>query len=114
MVGIGGAWQVKRSVVERVFHQTAAVEAFARAAAAPTIRSTEHVDGAAEDGAALLGVTRHQAGCCLTVGLAQLSRAADGRLCRFGSAGRAMDFRGETVNVRKSLLTIGGVGGQWH
>jgi len=25
-----------------------------------------------------------------------------------------VDFRGEAVDVRKSVLTIGGVGGQWH
>lgn len=113
--GIGSARQIHGGyVVERIFHQAAAVEPFTWAAAAPTIRCTEHVYGAAEDVAALLGVDCHEAGNCFTVRLAQLSRAADGRLYRFGSAWRAVDFRGETVNVRKSLLTIGGVGGQWH
>ncbi len=79
--GVGGARQIHgRYVVKRIFHQTAAVEPFTWAAAAPTIRSTEHVDGAAEDGAALFGVGCHQAWGGFAVGLAQLSRAADSRL----------------------------------
>ena len=52
--GIGGARQIDIGhIVEGVFHQPAAVEAFFRAAAAPNIWGTEHIDGTAEHIAAL-------------------------------------------------------------
>src|SRR5690349_7871369 len=56
--GVGGARQVERGVVERVFHQAAAIEAFAWAAAAPTIGSAQDVYSAAQYVAAVLGAHR--------------------------------------------------------
>ena len=53
--GAGTAGQIdRRYIVERVFDQPAAIKAFTWAAAAPTIRSAQHVDRTAQHGAALL------------------------------------------------------------
>ena len=108
--GIGGARQVKRGVVERIFHQTTAVEPFTWAAAAPTVGSTEDVHRTAQDVAAfLVGHRWHQ----LAVILAG-ERGVFRLFAALARRSRSMGFRGETVNVGKTLLTIGGVGGQWH
>ena len=98
--GIGGARQIHGFyIIKRIFHQTAAVEPFTWAAAAPTIRCTEHVNGTAEDIAALFGVDGQLGVDCFTVGLAHLSRAVDGQLYRLGSAGCAVNFRGYCFNA---------------
>ncbi|MNG07100.1 hypothetical protein D3C84_903880 [compost metagenome] len=108
--GVGGAWQVERGVVERVFHQAAAIETFAWAAAAPTIRSAEDVHGAAQHVAAFLGAHRwNQA----AFAAGQAWSIFSGFLV-FARRSRGMGFWGVTINVWKTLLTIGGVGGQWH
>ncbi|MNN36127.1 hypothetical protein D3C81_1500070 [compost metagenome] len=107
--GIRGTWQVERSVVERVFHQTAAIKTFTWAAAAPTIRGTEDVHRTAQHIAAFLARHRwHQLAVALAAQRGGFAFAA------FARWSRSMGFRGKAVNVGKTLLTIGGVGGQWH
>ncbi|MNN73012.1 hypothetical protein D3C81_1890970 [compost metagenome] len=76
--GIGGARQVDFfDVVEGVLDQAAAVEAFARAAAAPAVRGAQHIDGTAEHVAALLRRHRRDRQAWLAGAGAQLGLAAD-------------------------------------
>ena len=108
--GIGGARQVDVSdVVEGVFDQPAAVKAFFRAAAAPNIRGTEHIYRTAEHVAALLRRHGGDIGTAAADGVAWAG-AQRGLLggCVFHR--RVGRVAGETIG--KTLLTIGGVGGQ--
>src|SRR3546814_13169836 len=52
---VGRARKVEGGIVEGVFHQAAAIETFAWAAAAPTVRCSQYVHGTAQDVAARLG-----------------------------------------------------------
>ena len=108
--GIGSTWQVDvLDIVEGILDQAAAVEALGRRAATPAIWRAEHVDGAAEHSAALLGRCR---------GNRQVARLGRiGRACALAdlfhrcALHRGADaIAGETVG--KTLLTVGGVGGQ--
>ena len=109
--GIGGARQVDvGDIGEGVLDQAAAVEALARAAAAPTIGRAQYIHCAAEHVAALLGRHGHDG---------QIARSLGG-IAWAGAQGAVFDRRvfhrgvggiaGETIG--KTLLTIGGVGGQ--